>query len=139
MTKTLGERGSVLVDFAVVHVGAAATSIARAARAATPAGRRRNIHPTVKPVALMEWLVRLVTPKGGTVLDPFLGSGTTGMAAVRQDFDFIGIEREAEYVEIAERRIALAANAPRSKPLGSLERAEEPDPRQVSMFGGSEA
>jgi DNA modification methylase len=98
-------------------------------------GGARNFHPTVKPVALMEWLVRLVTPPGGTVLDPFLGSGTTGCAAVRLGFDFIGIEREGEYVEIATRRIALAENAPRSKPLGSLERAEEADPRQASLFG----
>lgn len=98
-------------------------------------GGARNHHPTVKPVELMEWLCRLVTPKGGTVLDPFLGSGTTGMAAVRMGFDFIGIEREAEYVELATRRIALAANAPRSKPVGALERAEAADPRQPSLFG----
>jgi hypothetical protein len=98
-------------------------------------GGARNIHPTVKPVALMEWLVRLVTPPGGVVLDPFLGSGTTGCAAVRLGFDFIGIEREAEYVEIAERRIRLAANAPRSKPLGALERVET-DPRQGALFEG---
>lgn len=66
------------------------------------------MHPTVKPVALMRWLVRLVTPPGGTVLDPFLGSGTTGIAAKLEGFDFIGIEREAEYMAIAERRIANA-------------------------------
>lgn len=65
----------------------------------------KNHHPTVKPVLLMEWLVRLVTPPGGLVLDPFLGSGTTGAAAVRQAFRFVGIEREAEYIEIAKRRI----------------------------------
>jgi site-specific DNA-methyltransferase (adenine-specific) len=100
-------------------------------------GGSRNIHPTVKPIRLMEWLVRLVTPRGGTVLDPFLGSGTTGMAAVRQGFDFIGIEREAEYVEIAKRRIALAAHAPRTKALSALERAPDADPRQASLFGGA--
>jgi hypothetical protein len=98
-------------------------------------GGARNHHPTVKPIALMEWLVRLVTPPGGVVLDPFLGSGTTGAAAVRVGVDFIGIEREAEYVHIAERRIALAANAPRSKPLGSLERAPAADPGQLGFFG----
>lgn len=66
----------------------------------------RNVHPTVKPIDLMRWLVRLVTPPGGTVLDPFTGSGTTGIAASLEGFDFIGIEREAEYAEIAEARIA---------------------------------
>jgi DNA modification methylase len=70
---------------------------------------RGNIHPTVKPVELMRWLVRLVTPPGGTVLDPFTGSGTTGMACVYEQREFIGIEREAEYVEIAKRRIASVA------------------------------
>lgn len=72
-------------------------------------GGARNIHPTVKPVELMRWLVRLVTPPGGVVLDPFTGSGTTGMACVYEQRSFIGIEREAEYVEIAKRRIAEVA------------------------------
>lgn len=71
--------------------------------------RRRNHHPTVKPVALMEWLVRLVTPPGGWVLDPFLGSGTTGMACKRLGFGFVGVEREPEYVAIAKARIDAAA------------------------------
>ncbi|MGH9381993.1 MAG: DNA methyltransferase [Thermoanaerobaculia bacterium] len=53
----------------------------------------------------MRWLVRLVTPPGGTVLDPFMGSGTTGIAAHLEGFDFIGIEREVEYAEIAKARI----------------------------------
>ena len=69
----------------------------------------RNHHPTVKPVDLMRWLVRLVTPPGGVVLDPFTGSGTTGVAARNEGFRFIGIEREAAYVEIARRRISAAA------------------------------
>ena len=68
-------------------------------------GNVANHHPTVKPVALMRWLVRLVTPPGGVVLDPFLGSGTTLVAARLEGFDGIGIEQEAEYVEIAKRRI----------------------------------
>jgi len=68
-------------------------------------GGARNIHPTVKPVDLMRWLCRLVTPKGGLVLDPFMGSGTTGVACMREGFQFIGIEREAQYMEIARRRI----------------------------------
>lgn len=72
-------------------------------------GGARNIHPTVKPIELMRWLVKLVTPLGGAVLDPFAGSGTTGMACRYEQRQFIGIEREAEYVEIAERRIAAVA------------------------------
>jgi site-specific DNA-methyltransferase (adenine-specific) len=68
----------------------------------------RNIHPTVKPVALMRWLVRLVTPVGGTVLDPFMGSGTTGIAAKAEDRNFIGIEMQADYLAIAEARIGAA-------------------------------
>jgi DNA modification methylase len=70
---------------------------------------RGNFHPTVKPVALMRWLVRLVTPIDGVVLDPFTGSGTTGMACRYEHRRFIGIEREADYVAIAERRIAAIA------------------------------
>ena len=67
---------------------------------------RANTHPTVKPIDLMRWLVRLVTPPQGMVLDPFAGSGTTGIAAVLEGFDFIGHERESEYVAIARARIA---------------------------------
>jgi len=70
--------------------------------------QRRNHHPTVKPTALMRYLCRLVTPQSGTVLDPFMGSGSTGKAAVLEGFEFIGIEREAEYVAIAEARIVEA-------------------------------
>jgi site-specific DNA-methyltransferase (adenine-specific) len=66
----------------------------------------RNHHPTVKPTDLMRYLCRLVTPPGGVVLDPFTGSGSTGKAATLEGFRFIGIEREAEYVEIAKARIA---------------------------------
>ena len=64
-----------------------------------------NNHPTVKPIKLMSYLVRLVTPPNGTVLDPFMGSGSTGIAAKSEGFNFIGIELEAEYIEIARRRI----------------------------------
>ena len=67
--------------------------------------KRKNIHPTVKPIELMKYLCRLVTPKGGTVLDPFMGSGSTGMAAVDEGFDFLGIEKEEEYFKIAKNRI----------------------------------
>lgn len=64
-----------------------------------------NYHPTVKPIDLMRWLCRLITPPGGTVLDPFTGSGTTGCGAVLEGFRFVGIEREAEYHGIAQARI----------------------------------
>jgi len=64
-----------------------------------------STHPTVKPTALMQYLVRLVTPVGGKVLDPFMGSGSTGKACVLEGFDFVGIEREEEYVKIATARI----------------------------------
>ena len=64
-----------------------------------------NVHPTVKPVQAMRWLVRLLTPPGGLCIDPFLGSGTTGIAAALEQRDFIGIEREAEYIAIARARI----------------------------------
>lgn len=64
-----------------------------------------NTHPTVKPTDLMRYLCRLVTPPNGTVLDPFMGSGSTGKAAMLEGFNFIGIEREAEYIEIAKARI----------------------------------
>lgn len=68
-----------------------------------------NRHPTVKPTDLMAWLVRLVTPPGGTTLDPFAGSGSTLVAARREGFGFIGIEREHEYVEIIEARAGVSA------------------------------
>ena len=67
--------------------------------------QKKNIHPTVKPIKLMKYLCRLITPKGGTVLDPFMGSGSTGMAAKEENFDFIGIEKEEEYFNIATARI----------------------------------
>lgn len=65
----------------------------------------QNFHPTIKPIKLMEYLIKLVTPPGGTVLDPFMGSGTTGVATTQLGFKFIGIERESEYLEIAKKRI----------------------------------
>jgi len=70
------------------------------------AGGAANIHPTVKPIALMGYLIKLVTPPGGIVLDPFLGSGSTACAAVANGFDCIGIEQNQEYADIAEARIA---------------------------------
>lgn len=76
--------------------------IAKASRSERGAG---NAHPCVKPITLMRYLIRMVTPPGGLVLDPFTGSGTTGCAARREGMRFLGIEREAEYVAIAQARI----------------------------------
>lgn len=76
-----------------------------------PYGRwkpRQNNHPTVKPTELMRYLCRLVTPPGGVVLDPFMGSGSTGKGAMLEGFRFIGIERDPDYFEIACRRIEAA-------------------------------
>jgi len=66
---------------------------------------QKNNHPTVKPISLMKYLCRLITPKGGTILDPFMGSGSTGIGAKAEGFDFIGIELDADYCKIAQARI----------------------------------
>jgi DNA modification methylase len=66
---------------------------------------RGNIHPTVKSIALMRWLARLITPPGGTVLDCFMGSGTTGVACVFEEFEFLGIEQKPAYFDIAKARM----------------------------------
>lgn len=70
-----------------------------------------NNHPTVKPLQLTQYLCRLITPPGGTILDPFTGSGSTGKAAMREGFRFVGIEREEEYLNIARARIEAAKKA----------------------------
>jgi DNA modification methylase len=90
-------------------------------------------HPTVKPVDLMQWLVRLVTPKGGLVLDPFAGTGTTGEAAFREGMRAVLIEREAEYrVDIA-RRLDLA----NAGPVQRKHAITTPDPVEtLPLFGG---
>ena len=80
-----------------------------------------NIHSTVKPTALMRYLVRLVTPPGGVVLDPFMGSGSTGKACALEGFGFVGIEIDAEYLAIAEARIA-AARAAVQLPMMGIDR-----------------
>ena len=90
----------------------------------TSSGKPRNVlpsknnHPTVKPTDLMLYLIRLVTPKGGTTLDPFMGSGSTGKGAIRGGFDFIGIEREEEYFQIAEARIQYEKDNPYNEERG---------------------
>lgn len=68
----------------------------------------RNAHPTVKPLALMIWLCKLVTPPGGLILDPFLGSGTTAVAAKQLGFRCVGIDQSAEYLAIAVQRLESA-------------------------------
>lgn len=85
-----------------------------------------NVHPTVKPIALMRWLVRLVTRKGGLVLDPFMGSGTTGVAAVEEGMRFVGIERDEHYMEIATRRIAGAKPPDERQAAPHVEQMELP-------------
>ena len=82
-----------------------------------------NVHPTVKPIDLMRWLATLVTAPGGTVLDPFMGSGSTGIACVRAGFGFVGIEQSPEYFDIARRRIEFAVNE--SERMPDMERAIE--------------
>jgi DNA modification methylase/transcriptional regulator with XRE-family HTH domain len=79
---------------------------AKASRREREAGCESNGHPTIKPIALMRWLCRLVTPPDGLVLDPFNGSGSTGCAAVLEGFRYLGAELDADYVEIARKRIA---------------------------------
>lgn len=82
---------------------------AKPSREERDAGVAHNGHPTVKPVNLMRWLVRLVTPVGGTVVDPFTGSGTTGVACAHEGRPFIGCEREADYIALASARIKHVA------------------------------
>lgn len=94
------------VDMLAGHRSRRMDEIKRPDGAAPATGK--NTHPTVKPTDLMRYLCRLVTPPGGTVLDPFMGSGSTGKAAVMEGFQFVGIEREAEYMPIAAARIAYA-------------------------------
>jgi DNA modification methylase len=97
------------------------------AKATAEDRKEYNNHPTVKPIALMRWLVRLVTPKGGTVLDPFMGSGSTLIAADAEQFNAIGCELSPEYAAIAERRIRDAA--------GMFADVKIPDPAPLPLFG----
>lgn len=110
------EREAGLDDFPVVSLEEAMgrkTGSAGASNPAAGAGRsggRRNVHPTVKPVALMEWLCKLVAPSGGVVLDPFMGSGTTGIAAKNLGLVFFGVEQNEQYFRIARARIEHAGS-----------------------------
>lgn len=91
----------------------------------------RNMHPTVKPISLMRYLVRLITPKGGRVLDPFLGSGSTGVAARCEGFQFTGIELEAESFAVAHARIT---GVKLSDPQYDIERIKAHGPIQDMLF-----
>jgi len=77
----------------------------------------KNNHPTVKPIALFEWLIKLVTREGQIILDPFLGSGTTAIAAHNTGRLCVGIEKEPEYIEIAKRRVDYWKSQPRQQEL----------------------
>ena len=92
----------------------------------TARGTVENDHPTVKPLALMEYLCKLVTPPGGVVLDPFMGSGTTGLAAAKLGLDFIGIERDEHYMEIAKGRLGVVEPA-----VAAVAEEEPPDYSRV--------
>lgn len=95
-------------------------------------GTAQNFHPTVKPVALMRWLVTLVTPPGGIVLDPFLGSGTTAVAAILEGFEWRGCEMTEEYLPIIEGRTAWAtAEKKKAKPKRA---ARKPKPEQPKLL-----
>lgn len=91
----------------------------------------KNHHPTVKPVSLMRWLCRLITPPGGLVLDPFAGSGTTGIAAVSEGFDFVGVELDPDHHAIAMARIEHAAAV---APETNRADYEPPKKKQLGLF-----
>lgn len=100
-------------------------------------GAIRNTHPTVKPVALMRWCVRLVTPPGGVVLDPYAGSGSTGCGAVPHGFRFIGCELHAEHVAIANARIAWWVEHPSGPTAASKDEAALERAGQLPLLGGA--
>jgi len=91
---------------------------------------------TLPDCAVMRWIVRLVTPPGGVVLDPYSGSGTTGVAAALEGFDFIGCELSREYVEIARARIAHARKFPAMWEPGYVAPEEVPE-EQLDLFGSA--
>jgi DNA modification methylase len=99
-----------ITDATMVSALGAALAVLKTLLPISEKGRRGNIHSTVKPIDLMCYLCRLITPKGGTVLDPFMGSGSTGKAAQMEGFNFIGIELDPEYFKIAKARIEDADN-----------------------------
>lgn len=95
-------------------------------------------HPTVKPVDLMQWLVRLVTPKGGTVLDPFAGTGTTGEAAIREGMNCILIERETEYLKDIHVRMEHAKAGPIAREHARMKNSGKTEGMETTpLFGGA--
>jgi DNA modification methylase len=139
----VGDTGTASRFFKVFEGESSFIYVAKPSRAERDAGLDSvSNHPTVKPIELMRYLVRLVTPPGGTVLDPFLGSGSTAAAAILEGMNAIGIEQEAEYVEIARGRIAnaetyvkaaVALNDESVKDRFSEKR--EHAPGQLTLFG----
>ena len=105
-TASYGDYGVAAYDRGVADEGGASRFFYSAK---APKSERPNVdgvqHPTVKPLAIMRWLIRLVTPPGGTVLDPFAGSGTTIEAALIEGFDPVGIEMETDYLPLIQHRI----------------------------------
>jgi DNA modification methylase len=96
-----------------------------------------NHHPTVKPLKLMTYLIRMVTPPNGIVLDPFCGSGSTGVAAGRDGFKFLGIENDPEYVQIARHRFANEMSLSEDE-ITSLEGEEEIPDGDLSLNDSSQ-
>jgi site-specific DNA-methyltransferase (adenine-specific) len=94
------------------------------------AGGNKNFHPTVKPIKLMQYLVKMITPPNGIVLDPFCGSGTTGVACKLDGFQFVGLEQDPDYAKIAEARIN------NYKPEVSIAKksTEKPNLAQIPLF-----
>jgi site-specific DNA-methyltransferase (adenine-specific) len=124
-----GREGSVVrtSDYARDGDGGSAARFFYTAKADAD-DRLGSKHPTVKPVDLMQWLCRLVTPKGGTVLDPFAGTGTTGEAAFREGFKAVLIEREEEYQADIRRRMALVLAGPDERARESIKAKTKDQP-----------
>lgn len=103
----MGSEGDRWVRDGIGDSGTAARFfyVAKPSRAERDAGTEINGHPTIKAIELMRYLCRLITPPGGVILDPFMGSGSTGVAAAMEGFGFIGIEQDAAYFATAQRRI----------------------------------
>ena len=95
---------------------------------------RGNIHPTVKPLDLMDYLCKLITPPNSLILDPFMGSGSTGCSSQRTGFDFVGIELKKEYYEIAQKRIKYWSQFGVSEPNPPLKDQESKEPVQLKLF-----
>lgn len=104
----LDEEAAAMLDAQSGTLKSGASRFFYVAKASKREKGAANTHPTVKPIALMRYLIRLITPPNGTVLDPFVGSGSTGVASLKEKKKFIGIEMEKDYVDIATRRIEAA-------------------------------